>query len=104
MFDRLIKIETLTRTVNAAGTPVKTWAHLKNKFAHVNSRSGGTGVDIEGERARTDITFTVRWDPAINYKCRIIFEDELYKINHIAPMGRHDKMRIETQHFENDEG
>ena len=104
MYDRFIRIERNTKTVNTVGTPHYEYAFLKNKFAHVSYSGGATGAGQFGESTRTDAVFTVRHDPAIDYKCRIVFNQSYYVIDHIEIMGRNERMRIKTVMHENNEG
>ena len=103
MYDRLIKIQKQTRTVNTVGSPVLTWALLKNKFAHVSYRGGNTSSDDYAARARTDATFTIRHDPAIDYDCRVMYVDQIYRIRHIEIVGRNKQMRLQCIMNEGDE-
>jgi SPP1 family predicted phage head-tail adaptor len=103
MYDRPIIIEKRTKGKNALGTPVSSWVVLKNKFCHVSYKGGNTGTLAEGERVRTDITFTIRHDPAVNYDCRVIFEGDIYRIRHIERQGRQEKMKLACVMFEQED-
>lgn len=103
MYDRHITIQQKTTTRNAVGTPKDTWVFLKEKFAHVSYGRGATAADEYGERASTDATFTIRWDPAIDYSCRILFEGKRYRIRHIEYVGRQERMRLQTLMIESDD-
>ena len=103
MYDRQITIQRKTTERNAVGTPRNTWAFLKHKFAHVQYNRGNTTGGEHGEQTVNDATFMVRWDPVIDYSCRIIFEEKRYRIRHIEYVGRKDKMRLLTIMTESDD-
>jgi SPP1 family predicted phage head-tail adaptor len=91
--NRIITIEQETTSVNAVGTPVETYAVLKKTFATVKYTSGGTQFN-EGAMPYTDTEFSIRFDERINYKCRVLYNTEYYKILHLELIGRKDGMRL----------
>lgn len=91
--NRYIKIEVETTSNNAVGTPVETYALLKYTYASVKYTKGSTDFD-EGAFPNTDTDFSIRYDETVNYKCRILFNSEYYKILHIELIGRDDGMRL----------
>lgn len=91
--NRYIKIEQETTTKNAVGTPVETYSLLKFTWATIKYTSGGTEFN-EGAQPFTDTEFSVRYDSLIDYKCRILFDNEYYKILHIELIGRKDGQRL----------
>jgi SPP1 family predicted phage head-tail adaptor len=103
MYDRPINIEKRTKQRNAVGTPISVWAPLKSLFAHVSYRGGNTSMQQFGAQTRTDATFSIRFDPAIDYDCRIQYGNQYYRIRHIEIMGRDENMRLQCIMFEEQE-
>jgi len=97
--DRIVIIEKEVTTKNTVGTPVETYALLKTTFAAVKYTNGETEFN-EGAQAYTDIDFTIRYDKAVDYKCRIKYEGIYYKILAIEAIGRRDGMRLKCVKFE----
>lgn len=97
--DVRITFEKETTAPNAIGTPVETYTYLKEKWASV-SYSGNTSADQYAERTLTNAVFTIRYDSEIDYKCRILHNNQVYVIKHIEPMGRKAGLRIRTQMLE----
>lgn len=100
LLNRQITIETETETKNSLGTPEVTYSTLKTTYANVVYNSGNTSSDEVGENAYTDANFVIRYDPRVNYHCRILFNDSYYKILHIEPIGRNEGLRIRTIMYE----
>ena len=88
-----ITIQKETTSTNAVGTPVETYAKLKDTWATIKY-TGGTTQFNEGEMPFTDTEFSIRYDVLVNYKCRVLFNSEYYKILHIELIGRKDGMRL----------
>jgi SPP1 family predicted phage head-tail adaptor len=93
LLDRFITIEKETTSVNEVGTPIETYAKLKDCYSTIKYTSGGTSYN-EGAQAFTDIDFSIRYDSNVNFKCRILFDSEYYKIMYIEKIGRKDGMRL----------
>lgn len=91
--DKYIKLEVETTSTNAVGTPVETYALLRYTFASIKYNRGGTEFD-EAAHPFTNIEFSVRWTSDINYKCRILYDSEYYKILYIENIGRKDGKRL----------
>jgi len=91
--NRYITIEIETTTTNAVGTPVESYATLKNTYATVQYKQGNTQFN-EGAMPYTDTDFSIRYDSRVNYKCRILYNTEYFKILHIELIGRKDGMRL----------
>ena len=93
MMDKYIKLEVETTTKNDVGTPTEAYTLLRYVYASVKYPKGGALFE-EAAHPFTDTHFTVRWMSDINYKCRVFFEDEYYKILHIERLGRKDGLRL----------
>jgi head-tail adaptor len=99
LLDKYITIEKETTTINAVGTPIETYAKLKDTFATIKYTAGRTDFE-EGEMPNTDVDFSIRWDTNVNYKCRIVYNSEYFKILHIELIGRKDGMRIKCIQYD----
>jgi len=100
--NRRITIEKETSAKNDLGTPVETFAVLKNTWATVTYQGGSTRYETEGEIAYSDAVFTIRYDERVDYNCRILYKSQYYKITHIEIIGRDEGMRLKTIVFEAD--
>jgi head-tail adaptor len=95
--NRWITIEKATRTKDASiGNPKDTYSTLYSTWAGVSYGAGSFNKDNAGSNVRVDAAFTIRYDSLVNYKCRIIYEDQVYIIDHIEIIGRNEGMRIKT--------
>lgn len=98
--NRWITIEKSTRTKDATiGNPRDTYAALYSTWAGVSYGAGSFNKDNVGSNVLVDAAFTIRYDPLVNYKCRILYNDQYYKIDHIEIIGRDEGMRIKTIRF-----
>jgi head-tail adaptor len=102
ILNRRITIEIGTESTNDLGTPVLTYSVLKKTYASVSHISGNTRNDDAGRYASTEVDFNVRFDSAINYKCRILYSGQYYRIFHILPIGVKDGLKIKTTLFEDE--
>ena len=93
--NRHITIEQETTGKNSVGTPVETYTLLKKCYATIKYNSGGTPYN-EGAQPYSDVDFSIRYDSAINYKCRILYSGEYFKIIAIELIGRKDGIRLKT--------
>lgn len=100
--NRLITIEKAVVSQNDQGTPVETYSVLKTTYATVTYQSGGTTSDEYGEQSYTDAIFSIRYDPRINYKCRVLFNGSYYKILHVELIGRKNGLRLRTIMYDNE--
>lgn len=96
-----IIIEKETTTVNSLGTPVETYSFLKESYAGVWLKSGNTQYS-DGALPFSTVEFIVRYDERIDYKCRIYYEGQYYKIKHIYVQGRKDWQRVQAIVWESD--
>ena len=102
MLDTAIIIEKETTSTNDVGTPTETYEFLKETYAATRLMAGNTDYDELGRLPFSAIEFTVRYDSRINYKCRILYEDEYYAIKHVYVPGRKDWMKLVTIVFEDE--
>jgi len=92
--NKRITIYKETTSTNSVGTPTETYSFLKKSWAGMRLLTGNTEYSQDGELPFTSVEFTVRYDPLINYKCKITYDSQDYKIKHIHPLGRKDFYRI----------
>jgi len=95
LLNEQIAIEVETTSKNGVGTPIETYVHLKYTYASVKYTKGDTEFR-EAAMPYTDTEFSVRYDSRLNYKCRVLFNGEYYKILHIEKIGRKDGLRLKT--------
>lgn len=101
-FDRNIRIESKTKSTNSVGVPTYTYSFLKSKRASVDYGGGRMSVGEYAQRVQTDITFTIRFDSDVDYSCRIIFNNSIYRIEHIEVIGRNEGQRIRCSREQTD--
>ena len=79
---------------NAGGTPIEQYLFYRYKYANVKVIGGSTQNDQLGNLPYTNTVFTIRYDPIIDYRCQIKFENVMYKINHIEVLDREAYMKL----------
>jgi head-tail adaptor len=99
LLDRYIRIEVGTPGKNDLGTPIEVYNLLYETWSGVQFVGGRSAQDSHGENIVSDAIFTVRYDERINYKCRVYYEKQYYKITHIETMGRKEGLRLKTIMF-----
>lgn len=97
--NRWIKIQKATRSKGATGVPTETWSDLFETWAGVSYGGGSPNSDNAGSNVRVDAIFTIRYEPLVNYRCRIFYELQYYTIDHIEIIGRNEGMRIKCIMF-----
>lgn len=95
-FNKSITIEKEVTSTNALGTPTETYSFLKETWANMRVLGGNTQYTENSGLPFTDIEFTLRYDPRINYDCRILCDGNYYKIKHLMVEGRKDYIRLRT--------
>jgi SPP1 family predicted phage head-tail adaptor len=98
--NRQITVEKSVSSTSRVGTPKLTYSFLKNTFAEVNQNSGDSNYTQSGQLPFNKTEFYLRYDVDINYKCRILYDNEYYKIEHIQKIGRNLWMKISTINWE----
>lgn len=99
LLNKWIKIEIETTEKNDLGTPTENFSLLKYTWAGVQYLGGRSSADERGENVISDAVFTTRYDSKINYKCRVFYADQYYKITHIELIGRNEGLRLRTIMF-----
>ncbi len=99
LLNKWIKIEIETTSKNEIGSPTESYSELKQTWGGVQFSGGRSVQDTNGENVITDAIFTIRYDARINYKCRIYYNSQYYKITHLELIGRNEGYRIRTIMF-----
>lgn len=94
LLNKNIVIEKEVTKVNELGTSTEEYSFLKETKAHMLVKTGGTQYSDSVAQAFTYVDFTIRYDKRVNYKCRILYEGQFYKINHIMEIDRKRFQRI----------
>jgi|APHig6443717817_1056837.scaffolds.fasta_scaffold00967_5 head-tail adaptor len=90
-----IEIATVAKGTTV-GQPKETFTLLKETRGGVLFTGGRMVNGSEGQNVATDATFTVRYDERINYKCRVKYLGQYYRITHIEPIGRSEGFNLKT--------
>ena len=94
ILNKQVIIEKESTTTNRVGTPKETYVFLKECFAEFVTRAGTTQYDPYGQVPFSSDEVTLRYDKRIDYKCRILYKNDYYKIEHIEEMGRKHWMKL----------
>lgn len=73
---------------NEGGTPIEEFLLYKGTYAKMRVLSGSTTYESMGNLPFTNVEFTIRYDPYVNYRCQVKYNSVFYKINHIQPLDR----------------
>ena len=103
LLNRQITIEIEETTTNSVGTPTEGYGLLKETWASVSTKSGDTSYTGEGALPFTKVEFVIRYDPRVNYKCRILFNTQYYEIGHIETIGRNHFLKLTSTVFEGED-
>jgi len=94
LLNKQIVIEKETTTVNRTGTPEKSYVFLKETWAQKLDNIASTRYEQEGQLAFSLEYFIIRFDEEINYKCRVIYNNNYYKIEGIDFIERRHWMKL----------
>jgi SPP1 family predicted phage head-tail adaptor len=86
--DREIIIETVTTTIDDAGTPVETWAPLATLRAALQDNASDETHNEQGDTTRQLVTFETRYVPGITVAARILYQGEPYNLLQVRELGR----------------
>jgi len=99
-FNKSIIFEKEVTSENVLGTPEPKYTFFKNSWANMRVLGGNTQYTENSGLPFTDVEFTFRYDPKINYDCRILCDGQYYKIQHLYVEGRKDYIRIKANVWE----
>lgn len=89
-----IEIWKFDREDNSAGTPIETFKFYKYTYAGMRVTSGNTENNALGLLPYTNVEWTIRYDPVIDYRIQIKYYNKFYKVEHIQILGRKAWMKI----------
>lgn len=91
--DSVIEVHAPTVTVNAAGTPITSYAKMVTLRAQVLKHSID---DREGQHAVTDSTVSFRcyWFPGVWPGHRVVYQGDAYNVTSIRELGRRAGMDL----------
>lgn len=81
---------------NEGGTPIENFLYLKDRFAYMSVKGGSTTETNLGKLPYTNVEFTIRYEPELDYQCQIKYNEKFYEIEHIEIIGRKAWMKIQT--------
>jgi len=91
-----IKIEKRTEGKSTQGAVTETWDILGERRASVNHFSGGKDYEHETEDNihSFSVSFMFRYIAGLNYKCRILLDDQVYQIQDIQLLRRREGYKV----------
>ncbi len=94
LLDKQLVIEKEVTTTNRVGTPKETYEFFKETWAQKVQNKATTQYDANGQVPFSTDDFIIRFDEEINYKCRVIYQNNYYKIEGIDYIGRRHWMKL----------
>jgi len=94
LLNKQLVIEKESTITNRVGTPKETYVFLKETWAQKVQNTAVTQYDPQGQIPFSTDDFIIRYDEEINYKCRIIYNNNYYKIEGIDYIGRRQWMKL----------
>lgn len=91
-----IEIWKFDREDNSAGTPIEVFKFYKYTYAYMKVDGGNTENNALGLLPYTNVEWTVRYDPVIDYRIQIKYYNKFYKVSHIQILDRKAWMKIQT--------
>ena len=83
------------RSVNAAGTPVEQFLFYKYAYASIKVLSGGLNQDpAPGTVSEYGFEIIIRYDPLIDYNCKIVHENNSHRINYIEQVTKKGFLKL----------
>lgn len=89
-----IQIERFTNTVNDAGTPIQTWAHICTLRAEKVEQSTTEYIRNYGASDEDLVIFRARFFEGITNADRVIWNGGAFNIRQTVPMGRRKGMEL----------
>jgi len=75
-------------STNIGGTPIENFKLYRKVYASMKVMGGGTDQTDLGKLPNTNVTFTIRYDPVVDYRVQIKYNDKFYEVNHIQIIDR----------------
>ncbi|WP_126978523.1 head-tail adaptor protein [Frigidibacter oleivorans] len=92
--DRTLTIERATFAVDAAGTPVATWAAIATVRAQKLQSSTEEFMRSFGEAAETVAIFRIRWLGGISVTDRVTCDGIVYDLKEAKELGRREGLDL----------
>lgn len=94
--DRRIVLQSVSRTQDAAGEPIETWAALATVWADVSPIRGNERFVDNQEKAERTTRFRIRHRSDITADNRISYGGNIYDIEAVMELGREEGLEILT--------
>jgi head-tail adaptor len=93
---KLVEIWKESTTTNSVGTPTETYLLYKKCYARILFRSGTSqNTDNNGVLPTAYTEILVRYDPNIDYKCKVKYNNWWYLINYIEELDRSSFLKLD---------
>jgi SPP1 family predicted phage head-tail adaptor len=94
LLNKQLVIEKEVTSTNIAGTPERKYEFLKETWAQKVQNTAVTQYNPQGQLPFSTDDFIIRFDQSIDYKCRLIYNNNYYKIEGIDFIGRRQWMKL----------
>jgi len=92
--DRRISIYQRVITYDTNGGEINTWSLYGSRWAKREDRGGGEPIQDDALLKVHDVVFTIRYESGITKDMVVYYSSQAYDIEHIAEIGRNDKMQL----------
>ena len=92
--DRRIRIESKSATLDSYGQEVISWVLVDEVWAEIMPKRGNEVMASMQTTPESTTIFRIRYLPAVNENCRIVYRSEAYDILYIAEIDRKEGMEI----------
>ena len=90
-----VAIYKYNRSNNAAGTPIEQFLFYKYTYASIKVISGSLLEDsAPGTVSEYAFEIIMRYDPLIDYNCKIVYENNSYRINYIEQVTKKGFLKL----------
>lgn len=82
-------------STNLGGTPIEYFKFYKYTYAGIRSLSGDLQNDAApGTTHNQNVEIVLRYDPIIDYNCKIVYAKNTYRIDYIDPEVRRGFLKL----------
>jgi len=92
--DRCITVQKETSTRGTDGSFKKVWTKLADLRAGYNWKSGNERFEVDQEQAVRNVTWVIRYNSAIDERCRVVRGSDTFDIVSVEEIGRKAYMRL----------
>ena len=98
-----IRIEVRTESLDTLRSVTETWDLLAERRAAIKHTGGTQNFedDISDNVHTFNMTFIFRYVSGLNYKCRIVYEDNVYILKDIEKLRRREGYKVITERRQN---